>query len=97
MYYKLTSTYTGADDISFGNTVLFDEDNTDKFIAIPSGMPYVAGLRGGGLEFGEAVAELTSSGATLEIGILGYETSKSNLIAFMQAISVEYAWVDEAV
>ena len=62
-------------------------------------MPYVAGMRADGLVESAAVAELTSSGATLKVGIFGTgaNVTKALMIKFMQAISVEYAWVDEAV
>lgn len=95
MYFKLSSAYTGEDDISFVGTVSVGLD--EKFIANPQDMPYVAGSRGDGLWRVSTVAELTSSGATLNVGVFGFNTSKANILAYMQAISVEYAWVDESV
>lgn len=62
-------------------------------------MPYVAGIRASGIAKCAAVAELTSSGATLKVEIIGFgaNVTKALMVKFMQAISVEYAWVDEAV
>lgn len=104
LYFKLTSAYAGEEDISFNGTVAPDEE-TNKFVPRPASMPYVAGWRAEGLEESGAVAEITSSGATLEVGIFGgnvgvsglNDTSASKIIDYIKAISVEYAWVDEAV
>lgn len=104
LYFKLTSAYAGKEDISFNGTV-HPDDKTDAFVPNTSGMPYVAGCRGDGNEYNESVAEITSSGATLEVGISGYgivvsgasDDSASKMINYIKAISVEYAWVDEAV
>lgn len=95
LYFKLTPTYSGSEDISFNGTVI--PDDNEKFKANPDGMPYVAGNRADGLATVEAVASITSSGATLEVGVFGYNvTNKSAIINFIKAISVEYAWVDKA-
>lgn len=104
LYFKLTSSYEGNEDISFMGTV-HPDDETGKFVPNISGMPYVAGCRGDGLADSLAVAEITSSGATLEVGVFGYkigvsglnDDSASKMINYIKAISVEYAWVDEAV
>lgn len=103
LYFKLTSAYAGKYDISFNGTVATTGKN-DTFAPNPEGMPYVAGARGDGLVESYAVAEITSSGATLEVGIYGnnvgvdgLNSSVSMMTEFMRAISVEYAWVDEAV
>lgn len=103
LYFKLTSAYTGDEDISFNQTVDVSENGTpddltdDRFVAYPAGMPYIAGTRGGGTEINQTVAEITSSGATLEVGIYGYNVSASVIVNYINAISVEYAWVDEIV
>lgn len=95
LYFKLTPTYSGSEDISFIGTVLMGDN--DKFKANPDGMPYVAGNRADGLATVAAVASITSSGATLEVRVFGYKvTNKSAIINFIKAISVEYAWVDKA-
>lgn len=95
LYFKLSSAYSGSEDISFGGTVI--PDDNDKFKAKPEGMPYIAGTRGDGLALTEAVASITSSGATLEAYVFGDNvTNKSAIVNFIKAISVEYAWVDEA-
>lgn len=97
LYFKLTSAYAGKEDISFNGTV-HPDDKTDVFVP-NTGMPYVAGCRGSGIVDSGAVAEITSSGATLEVLILGFgkDVTKASMVMFMQEISVEYAWVDEAV
>lgn len=97
-YFKLTSAYAGDEDISFNGTVATNDKDV-TFAPKPSGMPYVAGHRGDGLVDSAAVAELTSSGATLEAGVFGNgkNVTKALMTEFMKAISVEYAWVDEAV
>ena len=103
LYFKLTEAYAGKEDISFIGTVSPTGEN-NTFVPKPEGMPYVAGSRGDGIARVEAVAELTSSGATLEVGIFGYggfgengtDVTKDSMVKFMQSISVEYAWVDEA-
>jgi hypothetical protein len=99
----LTSAYAGDEDISFGATVNTDDDNgtpddytDDKLIAV-GGMPYIAGTAGDGTAFNASVAEITSSGATLEVAIIGFKVASSAIINFIKAISVEYGWVDEAV
>lgn len=94
LYFKLTSAYAGSSEVSFGGTVATDEK--DEFIARPSDMPYVAGTHGDGISAVNTVAKLTSNGATLSVVVTG-DGSKSSMIAFMKAISVEYAWVNEAV
>lgn len=98
LYFKLTSAYAGKEDISFFGTVL-PNGTGGKFTPRVEGMPYVAGWRAEGLEDSGAVAEITSSGATLEVGVLGSgeDVTRASMVMFMQAISVEYAWVDEAV
>lgn len=97
LYFKLSSTYSGSEDISFKGTVVPDEtDDNEKFKATPEGMPYVAGNRGDGLADIQAVASITSSGATLDVGVFGDNVSADKIIDFIKAISVEYAWVDEA-
>jgi hypothetical protein len=92
----LTSAYAGDEDISFNGTVSPTGDN-EAFAPRPAGAPYIAGMRAEGLEHGIAVAEITSSGATLAIEVYGYNAANSAIIDFIKAISVEYAWVDEAV
>lgn len=95
LYFKLSSAYSGSEDISFNGTV--SPDDNEKFKAKPEGMPYIAGESGDGAAFIQAVASITSSGATLEAGVFGYNvTNKSAIVNFIKAISVEYAWVDEA-
>ena len=94
LYLRLSSTYSGSEDISFDGTVI--PDDTEKFKAKPEGMPYIAGNRGDGLEDIQAVASITSSGATLKVGVFGYNVASSIIVNFIEAISVEYAWVDEA-
>lgn len=100
LYFKLTSAYAGKEDISFFGTVLPDGEN-NTFVPRVPGMPYVAGWRAEGIDESGAVAKITSSGATLKVGILGFDTkvtvTRDSMVKFMQAISVEYAWVDEAV
>lgn len=98
LYFKLTSAYAGKEDISFDGTVHPDGE-TNTFVPNTSGMPYVAGWRANGIVESGAVAKITSSGATLEVGIIGSgkDVTEASMIMFMQAISVEYAWVDEAV
>lgn len=100
LYFKASSSYEGTEDISFIGSVS-DTGKDNAFVPNPAGMPYVAGNRADGLFECAAVAEITSSGATLEVGIFGYgmkvAVTKASMIKFMQAISVEYAWVDEAV
>lgn len=98
LYFKLTSAYAGKEDISFDGTVR-PIGAGDTFAPRILGMPYVAGSRGEGLVSSAAVAELTSSGATLKVGISGSggDVTKASMFTFMQAISVEYAWVDEKV
>jgi hypothetical protein len=95
LYFKLTSSYEGDVDASFGGTVATDE-NDGKFIARPAGMPYIAGNSGDGTYVVSAVADLTSSGATLGVVVFGDGSvnSKSGMVDFMKAITVEYAWVD---
>lgn len=95
LYFELSSAYSGSEDISFNGTVV--PDDNDKFKAKPKGMPYIAGMSGDGIATAQAVASITSSGATLEVGVFGYKvTNKSAIVNFIKAISVEYAWVDEA-
>jgi hypothetical protein len=96
LYFRLTSSYAGDEDISFNGTVAPNGDN-DAFVPRPDFMPYIAGMRAEGLEHSAAVAELTSDGATLGVEIYGYNAANSAIINFIKAISVEYAWVDEAV
>jgi hypothetical protein len=95
LYFKLESSYEGDVDVSFGGTVTPDE-NDGKFIARPTGMPYIAGDSGDGISVVSAVADLTSSDATLGVVVFGdgSANSKSGMIDFMKAITVEYAWVD---
>lgn len=97
LYFKLTSAYEGKEDISFFGTVL-PTGEKDTFVPRIPSMPYVAGWRAEGIIDSGAVAKLTSSGATLEVGVLGYgkDVTRASMVMFMQAISVEYAWVDEA-
>jgi hypothetical protein len=96
LYFKLKSAYAGDEDISFNGTVS-PTGNNDAFVPRPDNMPYIAGTRAEGLEHVEAVAELTSDGATLEVGIYGYNVDNSAISNFIRVIIVEYAWVDEAV
>lgn len=97
LYFKLTSTYAGSADVAFNGTV--KPNGAGVFAAYPTGMPYVAGTHGDGLEYTYAVAELTPTGTTLRIEVLGdgAAITKSAVLEFIQAISVEYAWVDETV